>query len=1144
MVVLYAYAKLLIMDATISSILDEKEQEELQAVRQTFEKKNVDCKLIKMGAPLVISLLSNSYRLVFRTTLLNKYGDLNLSSDQIIDCAFESAPADFIKACACGNGIDDIIEYQKEIKRINDSLGEDTGCEEHITTDEKPDTQDDLADQVLESLGITGDETDEEIEALCDSLLDDTALKYRIEDQTVTEQKNFSDISERYRSLQESLLDVVKGQDSAVLKFIRGCFRGELLSRRGDKGTPVAYFFFFGPPGVGKTFLAETAAEHQGRPSKIFNMSEFSSDVSYEQLVGFSSTYKNSQPGILTEFVKKNPNALLVFDEIEKAHIGVIRQFLQILGSGNLTDAYTKKTVSFKDTIIIFTSNVGKDLYADRSVKLSGLPERVILDAIASEKDPYGDTVMPPEICSRIASGNLIIFDHLSIRQLVKMVKENYEKVVEQMKEEYGCAIMYNSALPMLFLHNRGGEIDARIATYQSANFLKDELFELTCQLENVKETNIKSIHFDIEWDRVSDELKRLFKNTGKTEVLVLAEDDVVDYFPSSQNQYVMHHAKTLEEARELLKHDISAAFIDPRFRADKDSDQILSISDYISVGNDFFKELVRVQAGLPVFILEINETFSEVDQRTFMQEGAEGTIRLLKTEPEAFSREFERLMEELYMERENLAFSQKGWIIDFGTKQIISDDGERAEIIFYDLRKTMAVDMESRDTVLKEAERPKIRFSDVIGAKKAKEELQYFINYLKNPKQFLIEGGKPPRGVLLYGPPGTGKTMLAKAMAGESDVVFIQTSASELKNPYVGVSEDNIRKLFKKARRYAPAIIFIDEIDAIGKKRTGGMNSSTTESMLNTLLTEMDGFATDNKKPVFVLAATNYGVQGESDGISALDEALIRRFDNKIYVDLPTEEERKVYINRMVESKNLSAISEQVKNNIAERTTGQSLAIIQNVIDLAYRNAVKEHKKVTDDTLLNALEEYLYGEKKEHDADYYRKVAIHEVGHAFVSYLCGDKPSYITIESRGEFGGYMQHANQEDIPEYTREDLIGRIRTCLAGRAAESVFFDQEKSLNTGASSDLEKATDYAWNIICRYGMEDDQLIVLDKKEVLNSPLAPDYVAKVNELLKKEMAATVKMIEDGRDKIRAVADVLVKKNKLTSEEFEILMEG
>ncbi|MCR5237768.1 MAG: AAA family ATPase [Lachnospiraceae bacterium] len=1118
-VVLYAYSKLLSMDEkSLSLILDEKELEELIAVRKIYEKNSIDHKLVKTGAPLIIPY-SDSIASKYRDRLKH-IEDKEQGSVELIGLILEALPSSYKELFSEGNGIDDVIAFQKELME----------------------TRSDSSDASEEDMDLSEDEMKIPDERPSDDDIDDFLDFDKDDPEEDMVQQSFSSISERYISLSKALLDVVKGQNTAVLKFVRGCFQGELFNERGDNCRPVAYFFFFGPPGVGKTLLAKTAADNMGRHPKVFDMSEFSSESSYEQLVGFSSTYKDSQKGILTDLVQKYPDAVLVFDEIEKANIKVIRLFLQILGSGKLTDAYTKKSVSFENTIIIFTSNVGKDLYADRSVKLSNLPERVVLDAISGEKGPSGNPILSPEICSRIAAGNMIMFDHLSVRQLAKMVNENFEKVVALMEKEYGCRISYDPALPMLFLHNRGGAIDARIATRQSENFLKNELFELTRQLENHDDVNLKTIRFDIEWTGISDELKRLFSNEGKTEVLVMADDETVKCFTAPKDKYIVYHAKSLKKAKEYLKHDISAVFIDPRSGTGKDKGRVLSISDYNSAENRFFRELVRIQSDLPIFILEVDSEFSDVDRRTYIQEGAEGTVRLYRSSPRGFSRKYVQLMEELYMEKENLAFSQKGWVIDFGTKQIISDDHEKAKICFYDLRKTQALDMESRDVVLKETERPKVRFSDIIGARKAKEELAYFINYLKNPKQFLVEGGKPPKGVLLYGPPGTGKTMLAKAMAGESDVTFIQTSASEFKNPYAGVSEENIRELFKRARRYSPAIIFIDEIDAIGRKREGGLDQSLTESMLDALLKEMDGFATDGKKPVFVLAATNYGVKGEDDGVSALDEALVRRFDNRIYVDLPTEEDRKIYINRIIESKKISDVSEQVMNNIAERTTGQSLAIIQNVVDLAFRNAVKDHKKITDGILLNALEEYMHGERKQRDAEYYKKVAIHEVGHAYVSYIGGDKPSYITIESRGSFGGYMQHSNQEDVPEYTREELIGRIRTCLAGRAAEYVFYGKDKSLNTGASSDLENATNYAWSIICRYGMEDGQLIVLKKDEILKSPLAADYVKKVNDLLKEEMNETVGIIEKAKNKIRYIADELIRENRLTGKQFEELM--
>jgi ATP-dependent Zn protease len=314
---------------------------------------------------------------------------------------------------------------------------------------------------------------------------------------------------------------------------------------------------------------------------------------------------------------------------------------------------------------------------------------------------------------------------------------------------------------------------------------------------------------------------------------------------------------------------------------------------------------------------------------------------------------------------------------------------------------------------------------------------------------------------------------------------------------------------------------------------------------MLNTLLTEMDGFSgADPDRPVFVLAATNFGVGAERDGISSLDSALIRRFDNKIYVDLPKESERKDYLKLMVEKKKLTEVSDGVIQSIAERTTGQSLAVLANVIDLALRNATRQSRTVVDSDLLTALEEYNFGEKKEYSPEYYRSVAIHETGHAYVSYISGDKPSYITIESRGDFGGYMQHANSEDIASYTKDELLARIRTALAGRAAEQVFYGKDKALNTGASSDLKNASNTAFRIVCECGMEEGQLIVLDRHEILNSTLASEYVAKVNEILNTEMKNTLDIIQGAKDKIQKIADVLAKENRLTGKQFEEMMEG
>ncbi len=1117
----FGYTRLSRMDdKQIENLLSGEDLSLIDPLRGYFTAKHLDPELLVTGCPMLLNKKGKKY---FESPVFAAY----LNSDgpskpvDVLEKALQCAKIDFLTIFKEGNEISDVLEAV-----LSD---EDNGPSEDAPKTKKAAKK--TAKKAADSKVPKKDS--EEVPEKNEKPAGPESAENEI--------REFLFFSEKYEKFANSLLDVVKGQDEAVYKFVQGIFQGDIFVKNVKKDRPKSYFFFFGPPGVGKTLLAETAAEALGIPYKIFNMSEYSDHQAHDTLIGVGALFNGGgkdNDGTLTKFIRENPESLLLFDEIEKAHINTIRLFLQMLSAGKIQDVYKNKMLSLDKTIIIFTSNVGKELYEDRSVNLTALPEKVIVDAIRSDKNEFGAPAFPPELCSRIAAGNTILFNHLSTRHLAGMVRKNFDEVCRGMEEEFSIKVTYSPKLPILFLYHFGDGMDARVATGQSANFLKNELFELVRQLKERPKgfKKITDICFDIDESGMESELSRLFENREKSEILLLSGEEEKQYFDLDKKKYTVYHAKDPEKAKEYLKKDIMAAFIDPFFGKKKKNGRTISIADYDTDGVRFFHELLESESGIPAYILMPEGSFTETDKRTFLQEGASGHVETNPDKKEEVRDKIGFLLDELYMEKESVAFSQRGYMIDFKTRQDVESKTGRVDVVFYDLKKRMSVDVESRGQILSDVMRPEEHFDDVIGAKDAKEELKYYTNFLKNPKQFLSDGGKPPKGLLLYGPPGTGKTMLARAMAGESDVMFIQTSASEFKNRYVGESEANIRRLFQRARKYAPAIIFIDEIDAIGKQRTG--HDSIAESMLNALLTEMDGFVSDSRKPVFVLAATNYGVGSGSEGIASLDEALLRRFDNKVYVDLPTKDERKEYISRQAKKKKMTGLSENVCNNIADRTMGQSLAVLQNVMDRAFRNAVREKRKVEDKDLLNALEEYLYGEKKESSEEYYRNVAIHETGHAYISYLGNDAPSYITIEARGHFGGYMQHSDKEDTPTYSKEDLLSRIRTCLAGRAAEQVFYGKEKAINTGASSDLRHATSYAFQILSTYGMEDGRLAVLSRDEVLKSPLADEYLKRINEILDQEMEKTLKLIEDGKETIQRIADALVEKSHLTGEEF------
>ena len=364
--------------------------------------------------------------------------------------------------------------------------------------------------------------------------------------------------------------------------------------------------------------------------------------------------------------------------------------------------------------------------------------------------------------------------------------------------------------------------------------------------------------------------------------------------------------------------------------------------------------------------------------------------------------------------------------------------------------------------------------------------------------------------------------------------MTFIAAEGGQFLKKYVGEGPEAVHNLFKTARKYAPSILFIDEIDAIGKERGG--ERSVGDEVLNALLTEMDGFHVNEEKPVFVLAATNFQVEGH--GPRALDGALVRRFDRKLMVELPNRAERGLYLNMRRGDHKAMAITDAKIENLASRTTGMSLAELDAVLSLALRNALRsESGMVTDAILEEALETFQGGKEKKWDPATLERTARHEAGHAYICWCMGEKPSYVTIVARGDHGGYMQHENAEDKGLYTRRELLGKIRTSLAGRAAEIVYYGAEDGITTGASGDLNAATNMAVHMICTYGMDDSMgLAVLYGGDRDRAMADPDVRRRVNEILAEELKAAIAQIEAGRDKMDRMVEVLMQENHLDGD--------
>ena len=444
------------------------------------------------------------------------------------------------------------------------------------------------------------------------------------------------------------------------------------------------------------------------------------------------------------------------------------------------------------------------------------------------------------------------------------------------------------------------------------------------------------------------------------------------------------------------------------------------------------------------------------------------------------------------------------------------------------------------------------IRFSDVAGEDEAKENLQEIVDYLHNPQKYTEAGASMPKGILLVGPPGTGKTMLAKAVAGESNVPFFSISGSEFVEMFVGMGASKVRDLFKQAKEKAPCIVFIDEIDAIGQKRSGGNmgGNDEREQTLNQLLTEMDGF--EGNTGVIILAATN---RPES-----LDPALTRpgRFDRRVPVELPDLAGREAILK--VHAKKIKTAEDVNFHTIARMAAGASGAELANIINEAALRAVRNGRViVTEADLEESIEVVIAGYQKKSAVlsdQEKRVVAYHEIGHALVAALQTHSAPVqkITIIPRTSGAlGYTMQVDTGDKYLMSKQEIENKIATLTGGRAAEEVAFGE---ITTGASNDIEQATKLARAMIARYGMS-DEFDMVAMETVTNQYLGGDTSLacasdtqkrideKVVELVKAQHEKARKLLTDNRAKLDKLAQHLYEKETITGEEFmHILKEG
>lgn len=443
-----------------------------------------------------------------------------------------------------------------------------------------------------------------------------------------------------------------------------------------------------------------------------------------------------------------------------------------------------------------------------------------------------------------------------------------------------------------------------------------------------------------------------------------------------------------------------------------------------------------------------------------------------------------------------------------------------------------------------------KVRFKDVAGCDEEKEEVKEIIDYLKDPKRFTDMGARIPKGMLMVGPPGTGKTLLAKAVAGEADVPFFSISGSDFVEMFVGAGASRVRDMFKKAQQHAPCIVFIDEIDAVGRQRGAGMGGGNDEreQTLNQLLVEMDGMG--ENKGIVIIAATNRP--------DVLDPALLRsgRFDRQITVNLPDKKGR--YEILKVHARNKKLAKDISLESLAKRTPGFSGADLENVLNEGAILAVRDKRKmITMEDLDEAIDRVMMGpakKSKKYTEKEKRLVAYHEAGHAVIGLKLedADKVEKVTIIPRGEAGGYNLMTPKEEKLFPTKADFMSQITGLMGGRVAEEVMFNE---ISAGASNDIQKATKIAKAMVRSWGMSSLGPIQYDdgtgnvflgrdygSGSNYSGEIAYEIDKEIRKIINECYDQAKKLIEDNKDLLTLIAENLIEEETITSEQINNLM--
>jgi len=917
----------------------------------------------------------------------------------------------------------------------------------------------------------------------------------------------------KYKSeIRQKLSSKVVGQNDAIESM-----SDEWFSSSSDRGPgPRMICTFAGPSGVGKSHMARSfceilnEVEGTGYTFSEISMAQFDGEKDSIRLFGTGIQYGDPYSGILTTSVYFKPRHVILFDELEKAHPSVIQSLLACLDKGVEKDSTFGEDVDFSQAIFIFTSNIGQNIIENNK----GGHDLSIFDLLRTGDSKSKTDSLSPEMINRLAKGSAVVFNRLSANHYIKIAKMVMEESALNLP---GVNIKWQVGSESNYVKLLSPDISSRRIGAELSKITSKVLDSLSSKFsENDSEIEI-SINF-----------KTDIKSTKNQTTVIIDDDDrVLDILSSAEPKFTIARS-TSEAVTFILNGSPSAILVDICVMGDSIYDITLNIN-----------KLVVANSGVPIFLFEIGH---EIQSKYELELQKNSHVReIFELEIDSLAVDVEKLIESVSLSIQNeneikqlIRLNQK---VNYTWETI----GKNPYIVEISLGNPVQV-ISAADTShsMFGREIPKERMSDVIGLKRAKDRIMQVIDYLKNPELFNSSSIRPPTGYLIAGEPGTGKTMLAKAVAGESGMPFFTLSVSDIASSSDGGPITKIKDMFAMARKYAPSIIFLDEIDSFGAKRT----KSSNPVIVNSLLTEMDGF-TKSEMPVFVLAATNYP--------EILDDALVRagRFDEIIYCDYPNLDSRIQLFNKLFDkSKSEINLKQEDMQLLASVTVGMSAA----QIDQIYRETVYWQRAKTGVVDYKVVQEIISKVRYGNPSDTIElsrqtkwETAYHESGHLILqmALLPNKRIDYITIEPRDRALGFVASSVEEQYSSLTLKDIKNHVSVLLAGREAEKLFAGSLDGVSLGASSDLSKATSLLYRAICECGLGEGLPPINTQvaKQYIDSKFS-DYEQTIKSIILECEDITARVLMNNLDTHERFTKYLYEKESLIHSEISDFFKG